>query len=72
MFGGSESIDKEKYAKLQEVLGWAKDFIADTGYVAGTTKLTLADICFVSTLSTVTATGNIHIIICNGQFTEYN
>ena len=59
MFGGSKSIDKEKYAKLQEVLGWAKDFIANTGYAAGTKKLTLADICFISTLSTVAATGNI-------------
>ena len=58
MFGGSESIDKEKYAKLQEVLGWAKGFIAETGYVAGTAKLTLADICFVATLSTMLAIGN--------------
>ena len=53
----SPSIEKDKYAKLQEVLGWAKGFIAETGYVAGTKKLTLADICFVATLSTVTATG---------------
>ena len=31
-----------KYEKLQEVLGWAKDFMAETGYVAGSEKLTLA------------------------------
>ena len=53
----SDSIEKAKYEKLQEVLGWTKDFIADTGYAAGTTKLTLADICFLATLSSLQATG---------------
>ena len=58
MFGASETIEKAKFDKLQEVLGWAKGFIAETGYVAGTAKLTLADICFVATLSTMLAIGN--------------
>jgi len=57
LFTEDASIEKEKYAKLQEVLGWAKDFIAETGYVAGTKGITLADLCFVATLSTVQATG---------------
>ena len=56
-FGGGDTIEKDKYEKLQEVLGWAKDFIAETGYVAGSEKLTLADLCFVSTLSSISASG---------------
>ena len=54
---GKEDIEKDKYNKLKEVLGWAKDFIAETGYVAGTEKMTIADICFLATLSTIIASG---------------
>ena len=56
-FKGKEDIDTEQYNKLKEVLGWAKDFIAETGYVAGTEKMTLADICFLATLSSMMAAG---------------
>merc|ERR1711997_624027 len=56
-FHNQETIEKAKYEKLEEVLGWAKDFIATTGYVAGTEKLTLADLCFLATLTSVSATG---------------
>ena len=54
---GKEDIEKDKYNKLKEVLGWAKDFIAETGYVAGTEKMAIADICFLATLSTIIASG---------------
>jgi len=54
---GKEDIEKDKYNKLKEVLGWAKDFIAETGYVAGTEKMTIADICFLATLSSIMAAG---------------
>ena len=54
---GKEDIEKDKYNKLKEVLGWAKDFIAETGYVAGTAKMTIADICFLATLSSIMAAG---------------
>jgi len=37
------------------VLGWANDFVADTGYVAGTNHLTIADIAFVTTFSSIAA-----------------
>ena len=57
-FQGQEDIEKAKYGKLKEVLGWAKDFIAETGYVAGTEKITIADICFLATLSSIMAAGN--------------
>lgn len=57
LFGTSDTIDKEKYEKLKVVLGWVKDFIGETGYAAGTAKLTLADLCFMATLSSVQASG---------------
>ena len=53
----ADTIEKAKYDKLKEVLGWAKGFIAETGYVAGTEKLTIADLCFLATLTTVADTG---------------
>ena len=55
---GGDSIEKEKWEKLQEVLGWANGFVKETGYVAGTEKITLADLCFLSTLSSVAAAGS--------------
>ena len=54
---GAEAIEKAKYEKLQEVLGWTKDLIEDTGYAAGTEKLTIADLCFLATLTSMSATG---------------
>jgi len=56
-FQGQEDIETAKYDKLKEVLGWAKDFIAETGYVAGTEKITIADICFLATLTSMMAAG---------------
>jgi glutathione S-transferase len=55
---GKEDIEKAKYNKLKEALGWAKDIIAETrdkGYVAGTEDVTIADICFLATLSSIMA-----------------
>merc|ERR1712141_838717 len=56
-FQGKDAIEKAKYEKVQEVLGWAKGFIADTGYVAGTEKVTIADLCFLATLTSISASG---------------
>merc|ERR1712055_31740 len=56
-FQGKDAIEKEKFEKLKEVLGWAKGFIADTGYVAGSEKLTIADLCFVATLTSISSSG---------------
>ena len=44
--------------KLQEALRWTSDFVSQTGWVAGTDHLSLADIAFVSTYSSVRALGN--------------
>ena len=53
----ADTIEKAKYDKLKEVLGWTKGFVAETGYVAGTEKLTIADLCFLATLTTILDTG---------------
>ena len=43
---------------MHEALRWTADFVSQTGWVAGTDRLTLADISFVSTYSSVRALGN--------------
>ena len=50
MFGG-EKVGDDKYEKVKEVMGWVSDMIKPTGYVAGTANMTIADICFVATIS---------------------
>ena len=50
MFGG-QKVEDDKYEKVKEVMGWVSDMIKPTGYVAGTSHLTIADICFVATIS---------------------
>jgi len=60
-FAGSDKIEKEKYEKLQETLGWTKGFIKETGYVACSEKCTIADLCIVATLSSICATGVVNL-----------
>jgi len=57
MFGG-QKVEDDKYEKVKEVMGWVSDMIKPTGYVAGTSHMTIADICFVATISTGVATGH--------------
>ena len=40
---------------MHEVLTWVSEFIKETGYAAGTKTLTIADLCFTATLSTLMA-----------------
>ena len=70
-FRGGDSIEKEKWEKLQEVLGWTKGFIEETGYVAGTAKMTLADLCFLATLSSVSAAGSLHALGAKKHLNRY-
>jgi len=53
IFEGLKEIPTAKMEALHEVLGWVNGFLDSTGYVAGTDHLTLADICIVSTLTTL-------------------
>ena len=52
MFEGSIGPSKELKAKYVEVLGWVAVMVKK-GFVAGTPDVTLADISFVSTFSTL-------------------
>ena len=51
MFGWGTLPGKKEYDRFKEIMNWVDDFIKDTGYVAGTNHLTLADICFSVTYS---------------------
>lgn len=57
MFGGATKIEEDKMQRLLEVLGWVNDFLAPTGYVAGTDHLTLADVGVVASLSVLVESG---------------
>ena len=39
-------------------MGWVTDFIKPTGYVAGTSHITVADLAFLATYSTIVAVGH--------------
>jgi hypothetical protein len=44
LFEGATEPPKKYIERLEEVLCWVQDFLAPTGFVAGTENLTLADI----------------------------
>jgi len=44
--------------RFGEVMAWVTDFLAPTGYVAGTDHMTVADLAFVATYSTIEAVGH--------------
>ena len=58
MFGIGATPGENEQKRFDEVMGWVQDFIKPTGYVAGTSYLTLADLAFLATYSTVDATGH--------------
>eukprot|EP00095_Tigriopus_kingsejongensis_P001406 maker-scaffold229_size244821-snap-gene-1.17 protein:Tk01406 transcript:maker-scaffold229_size244821-snap-gene-1.17-mRNA-1 annotation:"glutathione s-transferase delta-epsilon 2" len=60
MFENKES-PQSAFDKMKEVLGWVNDMIKPTGYVAGTDKMTLADVAFLATHSSLVATGAIDV-----------
>ena len=57
MFGG-RAAGEDKMDRFKEVMGWVNDFIKTSGFVAGTDCMTLADLAFLATYSTIEATGN--------------
>ena len=59
--GPVSEVGSDQIARLHEVLGWVRDFVKDGKFAAGTGHLTLADICFVATYSTLKAAGIINL-----------
>ena len=57
MFGGP-APGEDKMDRFKEVMGWVNDFIKTSGFAAGTDCMTLADLAFLATYSTIEATGN--------------
>jgi len=56
MMGPASEIAADKLERFYEVMGWVHDYVKDGKFAAGTGHFTLADICFVSTVSTIMAT----------------
>ena len=50
-------VGSDLITRLQEVFGWVQDYVKGGKFAAGTGHLTLADICFVATYSTLKAVG---------------
>jgi hypothetical protein len=48
-------VSPDLISRLHEVLGWVRDYVKDGKFAAGTGHLTLADICFLATYSTLKA-----------------
>ncbi len=57
MFEGRKETPESATKRFNEVLDWANDFVKKSGYVAGTDHLTIADLAFLATYSTIKATG---------------
>ena len=55
MFGGDKP-GQDKADKLTEVLGWVDGFVAGDKFCAGTSQITIADIAFLATYSTLKVT----------------
>lgn len=49
---------EENVRKARQALVWAEDMIKTTGYAAGTNHITIADLAFVATFSTIQATNS--------------
>ena len=58
MMQGSKAPSQVLQDKYHEVLGWVSN-MAKSGYVAGTSNMTLADISFVATYSSIKAMGSV-------------
>ncbi len=58
-------MDQANKDKIVEVLGWVRDFIKPTGWVAGTADPTLADFAFLSTYTSLEGTGDYFVDLKN-------
>lgn len=50
-YSGAKKTCPDKLASLREALAWTEDFVAKTGFVAGTDHVTVADLAFFATFS---------------------
>jgi len=60
MFGGA-APEQKQHDRAKEVLGWVNGFVSGGKFVAGTDKITVADIACVATISSIVATGAIDL-----------
>ena len=56
MFETGDKPGQDKVDRLEEVLGWVEGFVAVDKFCAGTSQITIADIAFLATYSTLKVT----------------
>ena len=56
LMGPANEVGADQIARLTEVMDWVRDY-AKSGFVAQTESMTVADVCFVATYSTLEAAG---------------
>ncbi len=71
MFGTAKEIAEDKLARFHEVMGWVKDYVKEGKFAAGTGHLTLADISFVASFSTIVASGAFDLAAYNPEVNEW-
>jgi glutathione S-transferase len=71
LFGKDTEIAADKLARFVEVMGWVRDYVKEGKFAAGTGHLTLADICFVATYSTIKATDAFDLSAFNPELNDW-
>ena len=59
--GRKDKPDEEEKKKLKECMGFFEDFLKPTGFVAGSESMTIADISYVATYSTMAQTKDVYL-----------
>merc|ERR1711879_218571 len=57
IFMGAQEVAPDKLERLQEVLGFMNEKVKKTGFASGTDHLTLSDLSYLATTSTLVACG---------------
>ena len=58
---GEKTIDPANKAKVQEMLDWIEAMLTPSGFVAGTSKFTIADLSILGTITTLKITKDLYV-----------
>ena len=61
LFGNAKEASPASLERLHEVLGWVRDFLKLSGFIAGTDHVTIADLAFVASYSSILAGNQIDL-----------
>lgn len=71
LFGSASEADPAHLKRLHEALGWLRDFIKPTGFVAGTNHLTIADVSIISAYHSLKASNQFDMSPYNPVLDEW-